>query len=200
MTHTNDIKRGFFAMACALLVACGGADPESGAGGAGGDAAGGQGAGNDPLAALPACVPDGQTEPPHMDVAGAVYSVPVPVELEAYASYPIGDVSLCRTGNQLEMGYSLPALLVGKKTRVSFAGTVEPTSTAYALSSTDGTADCQRSGAAWTCTEQFTGLVVDLTEVAKEAEGLTAAEAQARLDVSTIFQGDPIGILDFQLP
>ncbi|MEZ4447279.1 MAG: hypothetical protein R3B72_49830 [Polyangiaceae bacterium] len=55
-------------------------------------------------------------------------------------------------------------------------------------------------GAAWTCTEQFTGLVVDLTEVAKEAEGLSAAEAQGRLDVSTSFQGDPIGILDFQLP
>ncbi|MEZ4446330.1 MAG: hypothetical protein R3B72_45045, partial [Polyangiaceae bacterium] len=142
MIFTKDNKLILCATACALLVACGGADPESGAGGSGGgQAEGGQGAGNDPLAALPTCVPDGQVEPPHMDIAGAIYSVPVPVELEAYASYPIGDVSLCRTGNQLQMGYSLPALLVGKKTRVSFAGTVDPTSTTYALSSADGTAD-----------------------------------------------------------
>jgi hypothetical protein len=135
-----------------------------------------------------------------MDITGAVYSVPVPSELEAFASYPIGDVSLCQLGSALQLGYSLPALLVGKKTRVSFQGGYDTTSGRYEMTSADGTASCGRVGADWTCNEAFTGLEIDLTEVAKEAEALPAAEAAARVDVAQLFQGDPIGILSFTLP
>lgn len=149
--------------------------------------------------ALPTCVPDGQVEPPHMDIAGAVYEVPVPADLEPYASYPIGDVSLCRQGTTLELGYSLPKLLVGKKTRVSFAGTYVSAEGTYELSSADGTASCEPSDTTWTCFETFTGLEVDLERVADEAAELPSVEAAGRVDVAEHFGGDPIGILHFDL-
>ena len=152
------------------------------------------------LATLMECTPDGVGEPPHQDITGAIYSVAVPVELEPYADYPIGDVSLCRLGDGLQLGYSLPKLLVGDKTRVQFAGGHVAASDSYELSSADGTASCVRVASAWTCTERFTGITVDLAEVAEEVEDLPPEEPEARLDVSEIFQGDPIGILDFTLP
>jgi len=151
-------------------------------------------------ASLPVCVPDGEEEPPHMDIAGAVYSVPVPAALEPYAAYPIGDVSLCQSGDTIELGYSLPKLLVGKNTRVSFAGTYLAAEGTYELSSEDGTASCEPSDTSWTCFETFTGLEVDLERVADEAAELPAAEAAGRVEVAERFGGDPIGILDFDLP
>ncbi len=182
------------------LLACG-AEPASTGGGNGGGAAAG---GGPPQLDLPTCVPDGAVEPPHMDIAGAVYSVPVPPALEPYASYPLEDVSLCNqpAGGPpgIELGYSLPALLVGKKQRVAFAGAYDAATDTYALSGDNGTATCHPTGAAWRCDEAFVGLVHDLEEVAKEAEDLDPAEAQARLEVAEIFRGDPIGILDFSLP
>lgn len=180
------------ALVSASLIACQSTAETSRADGGGG--AGGA------LSTLPVCTPDGQPEPAHADIAGAVYSVPVPAHLEPYADYPLEDVSLCRTGAVLELGYSLPALLLGKKTRVSFGGTVDPASDHYELSGDDGTASCDRVDRSWSCTETFVGLTVDLEEVAKEASDLDPVEAAARLDVATIFGGDPIGILDFDLP
>lgn len=149
---------------------------------------------------LPTCVPDELVEPPHMDIAGAIYSVPVPEALEPYAAFPIGDVSLCRTDTTLELGYSLPKLLVGKKTRVSFEGGYDATAGTYELSSEDGTASCDPTANRWTCFETFTGIEVDLERVADEAADLPDAEAAGRVDVAERFGGDPIGVLDFELP
>lgn len=200
MTHDHHHRRAVALAANLMLIACGGASDE---GGGGGTADGGGSGGADVderIASLPICVLDGQEEPPHMDITGAEYSVPVvPAELEPHASYPIDEVSLCRRPSGLELGYSLPALLVGKKTRVSFAGGLDPATGTYELSSEDGTASCDPQGA-WSCLEKFTGIEVDLEEVAEEASGLSPAEAQARIDVAQIFQGDPIGVLDFSLP
>lgn len=179
-----------------ISIACGGG-AETGEEGT--SASGGAAPAPD-LSTFPECVPDGQVEPPHMDVMGAVYSVPVPAQLEPFASYLVEDVSLCRLSGGIELGYSLPALLVGKKTRVSFTGPFDATTGTYELSSVDGTASCELTGDAWSCLEHFSGLEVDLEEVAEEAEGLSQQEAAARLQVAQLFSGDPIGILDFTLP
>lgn len=196
MTPTqHHLSRVASIVASAFVLACGGTGAP---GGDGGTTASGR-PGPD-LSMFPACVPDGQVEPPHMDIAGAIYSVPVPAELEPFASYSVEDVSLCRLGSGIELGYSLPALLVGKKTRVAFAGTYDSANGTYELSSADGTASCELAGEAWSCLEHFTGIEVDLEEVAEEAEDLSQQEAAARLDVAEQFSGDPIGILDFTLP
>ena len=210
MTHIFSVERAralLLAACCASLPACLAQTPtfdepgaDAGAGGAGGGVGGASSQGGDPLTTLPACVPDGQVAPPHPDILGAVYSVPVPPELEPYASYPLEGVSLCRLDGGLELGYSLPALLLGKKTRVSFQGGLNAATGTYELSGADGTASCSIAEGQWICHEAFVGLVVDLAEVAKETEGLDPVEAEARLKVAELFSIDPIGILDFSLP
>lgn len=197
-----------FALVGTLSWACGG-DPlgddvgtASGAGAAGSTTAsdGGQGGAPVPVGSLPACTPDGVEEPPHADIPGGDYAVPVPPELQPYATYPVGDISLCSNGAGIELGYSLPALLVGRAERVSFAGAFDETTGAFVLTSEDGTSTCVVQRPEWSCVEEFTGIVVDLDEVAKETEGLDAAEAAARLEVARLFANDPIGLLDFSLP
>ncbi|MCA9645831.1 MAG: hypothetical protein H6718_21050 [Polyangiaceae bacterium] len=168
-------------------------------GGASGAAGGGSAGEASFFYSLPVCIPDGSLEPPHPDLSGS-YSVPVSANLEAYAAYPVGDISICRTETTIELGYSLPALLVGKKTRVDFSGGVDPSATQHVLSGKDGTATCNRIGKAWSCLEHFMGIEVDLQRVADEAAALSPAEAQGRIDVATVFQGDPIGVLEFKQP
>lgn len=146
-------------------------------------------------ATLPACPPDTGTEPPHTDVVGQ-YSVPVAAELTPFASYPIDSITSCVRGDVVELGYKLPALLVGKEQRVSFSGPYDPVSDSLELSG-DGTAACDVTASGWSCLEHFAGIVVDLEKVAEEAAGLPPAEAAARIDVAEAFGTDPIGILAF---
>ena len=61
----------------------------------------------------------------------------------------------------------------------------------------DGTANCEVTSGSWSCFEEFVGVTVDLEAVAEETQGLPAAEAAGRLEVSQAFGADPIGILDF---
>ncbi|HZO16174.1 MAG TPA: hypothetical protein VFB62_23025 [Polyangiaceae bacterium] len=145
--------------------------------------------------ALPECPPDTGVEPLHTDTAGA-YSVPVPAELEPYATYPVDSITACRRGELVELGYKLPALLVGKETHVGFSGSYDEAAAAFVLSG-NGTASCAVTNGSWSCFEEFAGITVDLAAVAEETQGLSAAEAQGRLDVSQAFGADPIGILDF---
>lgn len=194
-----------YAFSAVASLGCGGG-AEGGGEAGGGEAGAGQGgaggaSGSVPGSTLTACPPDVEgEEAPHQDIPGGVYSVPVAPELEPYASYPVDDITLCWTGTAVHLGYSLPALLVGKKERVSFEGGWDPTSQTFALSSADGTATCTPSEPEWRCNEVFANIVVDLEEVADEAAGLDPAEVAARLEVAAQFANDPIGILDFPAP
>ncbi len=144
---------------------------------------------------LPECPPDDGVEPPHTDVTGD-YSVPVPAELEPYAHYPIDSITACLRGDMLELGYKLPALLIGDEERVSFSGPYDAAAETLDLTG-DGTAACDVSAEGWSCLEHFAGIEVDLEAVAEEAADLPPAEAAARIDVAEYFGSDPIGILVF---
>ncbi len=183
---TPSFRTFLLPVAASLLFACGGAENDVD------DGSGGQAGGG---ASLPTCPPDTGAEPAHTDVTGS-YSVPVPAELEPYASYLVDSITACQRAGVVELGYKLPALLVGKPQRVSFSGSYDPNADVLMLSG-DGSATCDVSSAGWSCLEHFVGVAVDLEAVAKEAEGLPAAEVQGRLDVAAYFGGDPIGILDF---
>jgi hypothetical protein len=183
----------FFA---AVFAACGGDVANETTSGEGGTGAGGQNTGAAATAAtLVDCPADTTVEPPHTDIVG-VYSVPVPADLEPYASYDVPSITSCRRGDVVELGYKLPALLVGQSERVSFAGDYDAAADAFVLLG-DGTATCEVVAGTWTCLEQFTGITVDLAGVADEAVGLSAEEQAARLDVAQRFGGDPIGIMVF---
>jgi hypothetical protein len=181
-------------LAGGVLAACGhddtaAADP-TGAGGGGGN-----GALPPEAAALSECPPDTGVEPPHTDTSG-IYSVPVPPDLEPFSHYAIDSVTACRRGTRVELGYKLPALLVGKPVRVGFSGTYDDAAGAFVLTG-DGTANCQVTDGSWSCFEEFAGISVDLEAVVDETVGLSPDEAAGRLDVAEAFSVDPIGILDF---
>jgi hypothetical protein len=199
MTHRQLVLA--LALSTAPLAGCGDAPSPSTGGGSTGGASNGAhgGATSTHGASLPVCPPDDGVEAPHEDISGGVYSVPVPPELEPYASYPVDDITLCWTGSAVQLGYSLPALLVGKKQRVSFTGSYDEPSGDFVLASDDGTATCTPADV-WSCAEIFTGIEVDLEEVAEEVEDLDPVEAQARLEVAKRFEVDPIGLLDFPSP
>lgn len=184
-------------------VACGGeSETSEGVAGGGGQAGAGGAGASEPLGStLPACpVEVGGVEAPHTDVANGVYFVPVPVELEPYASYPVEDITLCWTGAAVRLGYSLPALLLGKKERVSFEGTYDEANQVFALVGPNGAATCTPSTPAWSCAEDFTDIEVDLEKVAEEVADLDPVEAAARIEVAQRFAVDPIGLLDFPAP
>ena len=192
--HTSPIirRRCSLALAAVLLVACGEPfttqDNVGSATGAAGAAAIG--------ASLPACGSDPFDT--HLNVA--LYSVPVPTELEAYATFPIDNASFCWADDELVLGYSLPKLLTGKSQHVSFQGGYNPDTGNFEMSGQNGTAVCTPTAPTWHCAETFIGLKVNLQKLHKLLEGLPPNEAQARLEVANTFIGDPIGTLAATVP
>jgi hypothetical protein len=94
------------------------------------------------------------------------------------------------------LDYDLPALLVGKSTRISFRS--EPGATAvYRLTGNNGTADCAAANGIWSCQEQLTGLEVDSSALDQRLASLPPTEATGRRAVASVFGNDPIGVLTF---
>jgi len=126
-----------------------------------------------------------------------VYSVPVPTDLEPFASFSVKNVQLCGDANAVELGYQLPELLVGNSTKVSLRGAYDEAARVYRLSGKDGEADCTRAGTKWSCQERLTGIDVDQAALERQLSDLPADEATHRRDVASIFGQDPIGVLTF---
>lgn len=191
----------------------GGAGGASGSGGGGSSGVGGTGtgaaagtsgaAGSGTGAAapvLPPCPADALVETTHANVPAGTYSVPVPAQLVPYASYEVGSINFCQSGDSVTLGYRLPELLLGKAEHVAFVGPWNASSETYELSGKDGTGSCARSGTTWTCTEHFSGLTVDPAKVSDLLKGAPPAELQGRVQVTNHFGQDPIGVLVFSLP
>jgi len=131
--------------------------------------------------------------------AGAsVYFVPPRGPASEYA---VTDVSWRIEGGRARLDYTLPRLLVGASQRVSLEGPA--TGGAMALSGSVGTASCTvqpSAGVGLRCEERFPGLAVDLDGVRREAMRVDPANVQARVDVSTRFSIEPIGVLELSSP
>lgn len=147
----------------------------------------------DVTASIPVC------ESAAEEIAGGTYTVPVPERLSAYSSYTVGSITFCKAGDSVQLDYSLPELLLGKKERVQLRGGWNASTPSLDLSG-DATANCVVSGSTWTCTEHFAAVTLDVERLQKELADLPDAERQARFEVSQIFGQDPIGILEFSLP
>ncbi len=178
-----------------LLVACG--DPSAELTTAG-DAA----VPNDPRIDAgidPGVVDPGDGEAIRLD---GVYTVPVTEpSLEPFASQPV--VLDWREANgEYRMDYDFPTDLTGVSQRVAFEGSLTRDGTIQ-LTGDLGSATCEpdASGTHFVCTERFSDIAFDLPRLQRDFErrGLSAAEITRRLEVATLFQSDPIGILEFAL-
>ncbi len=135
-------------------------------------------------------------EPTTEPGAVGVYFVP---PREAVSTYPVTDVSWHVEGDVARLDYTLPRLLVGSGLRVSFRGTVPPGGGAISLVGAAGSASCVLRPSAEVmlrCDERFTGIRVDLDAVRREALRDDPARVDARVEVSTRFSIEPIGVLE----
>ena len=190
------------AAALAAALGCGGTDQTAaqppGASGAEQDSAGTDSAAaqNYPAAhgaAAESAPTDGSGESA-VGAPGATYSVPVPAELEAYATFELGDLRFRERGNEWTLDYSLPPLLVGGTRQVSFRGVVS-SSSAYELSGDAGSMTCVDQADVLVCDEMLTAIELDRDKLERAFADLPAAESRARWEVANRFADDPIGVL-----
>ncbi len=129
-----------------------------------------------------------------------IYTVPTSADLAPYASFPLQNLSVKYQDEQLEVGYDLPISLTGELNHVVFSGqTVDGVPNAV-LSGPNGTMNCLRSTAgSATCNVKFENLKTDSAKVnlALQAENLDPAIFGKKQIVSRIFNGDPIGVLQY---
>jgi hypothetical protein len=124
----------------------------------------------------------------------ATYSVPVPPQLEAYATFELGDLRFAERGDEWALDYSLPQLLVGGTRKVSFRGVASSTG-AYELSGDAGSMTCVEQADVLLCDGVLTAIELDRDELERAFAQLPAAESQARWDIANRFADDPIGVL-----
>jgi hypothetical protein len=171
--------------------AAAGSDAASSASGAGASAAAGSGAST-------AQQPPSAGAPVAIDSAQPTYEVPVAAELAEYAHYQVDGVQWREKNGERRLAYDLPADLIGHAQRVEFSGPASGTSTWSLQGQKFGDAECEQTGDQIACHETLNGIRVDLAAV--EAR-VNAGELDPRqLDVTRIFESDPIGILRFTAP
>jgi hypothetical protein len=136
---------------------------------------------------------------PVSGVYRGTYFVPVPDDLEQYALFAIDAIRLDIQGEDLELRYELPALLVGDSRGISFRGGVRGAGTEYALDGDNGRATCNASNETWTCDEVLYGIALEEDKIEQRLAELPAPEALARRAVADRFAVDPIGVLRFEM-
>lgn len=132
---------------------------------------------------------------------GAIYRVPVPDALSAWASYPVEEVELEREGADIEISYPFPRWLSGDSEKIVLEGAYSNAAEGFPVTAEQGSGTCTHTGARFECLESLPGLEVD-REKARDRmldAGLSAQEIEQRLEVTRIFEADPIGILEFEL-
>jgi hypothetical protein len=129
--------------------------------------------------------------------ASGLYFVPTPAELASYAVFPVGEVWLMQSGEQVEITYKLPSLLVGVEQRVSFRGRAN--AGVLALAGDDGQSHCFEINGLWMCHEAFDQVYTDLDQLAELLQGRPQFEIDARMEVARIFSTDPIGTILFEI-
>jgi hypothetical protein len=126
----------------------------------------------------------------------ASYSVPVPAELEPYASFELGDLRFRQRGDEWTLDYSLPELLLGASRKLSFRGTLDASGT-YELSGDAGSLTCTAEADTLRCDEVLAAVELDRDKLERALAELPAQENEARWAVAERFADDPIGVLRF---
>jgi hypothetical protein len=134
-------------------------------------------------------------------VAGATYRVPVPDSLSAWASYPVEEVEFERSGSRVQIRYPFPRWLSGDSENIELEGVAPAGADGFDVTADQGSGRCTRTGSRFECLETLPGLEIDRDKARDRMvdAGLAATEVEQRLEVTRIFEADPIGILEFEL-
>ena len=123
----------------------------------------------------------------------ATYEVPVAAELMSFATYDVSHVKWEVKKGARVLEYNLPDDLTGASNKVQLSG--PDTTDNWELSGAAGDASCKTEAGQIRCHESLPGITVDVGAI--ELRVSMGQLAQEKLAVTKVFQGDPLGILQF---
>ena len=131
--------------------------------------------------------------------SGATYSVPVPQQLSAYASFPLPDQKVTVQGRDIHICYKLPREIVDPKIHnepVEFAGTIKPFPEEFVLKSKDGDdfGTCFVNKLGLSCLLTY-GFQTDFNQVKDYLKTKYPKDFDLRSQVAKVFSNEPGGIL-----
>ncbi len=134
--------------------------------------------------------------------AAVTYTVPVPAELEAFATFPNLPARYVQEGTQITVSYRLPEELVGNQTTVIALRGEMKNPREFRLKGEHGDARCQSAHQRLNCIVEYKDLPIDERALGLfiEQKFPERVEQLARLEVARLFSGEPIGVITAQVP
>ena len=131
-------------------------------------------------------------DPPPAVVHGT-YRVPVPDDLAPFASYELDDASVEIVDGQLHVSFQLPEGLLGFSSSATFTGPVSAAAE-IAVSGAMGHGTCRFDGNV-ECALAYYAVQTDLAAVTAYWQARGDAFVDARVQVASLFDDDPLGVL-----
>lgn len=122
------------------------------------------------------------------------YRVPVPDDLAPFAVYPLDDAALVLAGGTLSVSFTLPQGLLGYASTATFQGAAPDGATEVTVSSFQGHGTCRLDGGI-ECALSYYAVQADLAAVTAYWRARGDANVAARVQVASLFDDDPLGVL-----
>ncbi len=130
------------------------------------------------------------------EVVHGTYRVPVPDDLAPYATYTLTDATVDVSGGVLQVSFVLPEGLLGFAPVMTFSGSFAgaPVGSEVAVSGPQITGTCRVDGTI-ECAVQYYAVSADLAAVGAYWRARGDAFVDARVQVASLFDDDPLGVL-----
>ncbi|MBY0516365.1 MAG: hypothetical protein K2P81_05625 [Bacteriovoracaceae bacterium] len=125
------------------------------------------------------------------------YHVPVPAELNQFASFEVIDANIQIVNDKINVSYRLPTELVGPiENTVTLSGTIKQRKI-LKLRGPNSRATCVNTETQLECKVTYPDLIIDNASVEEYLKQTIQdpAELKARLEVATTFSTEPVGIV-----
>jgi len=130
------------------------------------------------------------------EVVHGTYRVPVPDDLAPYATYTLSDATVDVSGGLLQISFALPEGLLGFPSVATFTGSFGGSlgGTDVTVSGPQGTGTCHVDGTV-ECALTYYAVQADLEAVGAYWRARGDAFVDARVQVASLFDDDPLGVL-----
>lgn len=128
------------------------------------------------------------------EIFRGTYRVPVPDDLAPFAVYELDDASLVLAGGTLTVSFSLPEGLLGFTSTATFQGPAPDTAAEVTVSGLQGHGTCRLDGTI-ECALTYHAVQADLAAVTAYWRTRGDAFVDARVQVASLFDDDPLGVL-----
>jgi hypothetical protein len=132
----------------------------------------------------------------------AVYEIPCPPDLKAYASFQVSYNVTKTADGQITLNYALPATLLGDAKAITVQGNADPANPGvFALHGQDADMNCTTSTATVDCNVAHHNTSVNLDKVSKALDdsGISGEDKAGHLKLAAFVAhgGDIIGVIHY---